>query len=67
MTDLDGVDVEMGKALNKFVSLWRLLAAFNKEPMSRDASTDYKEMQDEVEEKRKILTVWENKIRTGNR
>lgn len=69
VTDVDGINKDMGKVLNRFVTLWQLLA--KRRPATREYSHDensnYQEMSDEIEKKRKILVKWSSGIRRGKR
>jgi hypothetical protein len=68
MTDLDGVDRKMGVALNRFVTLWGLIIYETQKDKRNASKEDYayfKGLLDEVQEKRKILVGWANKMRAG--
>ena len=70
LTDLDGVSKDMGIVLNRFVSLWGhiidLVSQSSDTGVNRVSRLrDLKETMDEIEEKRKILVEWANKIRAG--
>ncbi len=66
LTNLDGVDEKMEVVMNSFVSLWgRLVEHSGKAEQGEPGRKHYVEMLNEVEQKRKILVAWANKIRAG--
>lgn len=70
LTDLDGVDRHMGKTLNRFVALWGLLVPELQKDKAKERKEEYDYlmgMLHEVEEKRKILAEWANRIRVGSK
>lgn len=69
LTDLDGIDEEKGEVLNKLVSLWQLIAFAQQRTkrVTKELRQDQDERMKEIEEKRKILVNWANKIRVGKR
>lgn len=70
LTDLDGVDIRMGKELNRFVALWGLLVPELQKDKAKERKEEYDYlmgMLHEIEEKRKILAEWANRIRVGGK
>lgn len=66
LTNLDGIDAEMGVVMNSFVSLWgRLVEQSGMAEQDEVGRRHYVEMLSEVEQKRKILVAWANRIRVG--
>jgi hypothetical protein len=66
MTDLDGVDEEMGKVITVFVARWYQIANMDTQGLQRIESTKHlMELRKEVEEKRVILIEWSTKVRAG--
>lgn len=65
LTDLDGIDKKIGLVLNKFISLWRLSACKPTYKDSKEEELYLNEIINEIEEKRRILIEWSNKIRVG--
>lgn len=67
LTNLDGIDTEIGAVMNSFVNLWgRLVEQSEELEQNKDKSKFYIEMLNEIEKKRKILVIWANKIRVGS-
>lgn len=66
LTDLEGIDKDMEIVMNNFVNLWgRMIDVRNKENPTKEDNKHFAEMLKEIEEKRKILTAWANKVRVG--
>lgn len=66
LTDLEGIDKKMNGEMEKFVSSWGTFARErSKKNLSPDDVKFAKSELDRVEEKRKILVTWANKIRAG--
>lgn len=66
MTDLDGVNEKMGAHMNSFINLWgRILDASQKKNQQEVEQKYFIEMLSEIEDKRKLLIAWANKIRVG--
>ena len=69
MTDLDGIDEEMGVVMNRLVASWRL----NTDPKKLDfhypleSEKDHIERNRQIETDRNILVAWANKIRAGGK
>lgn len=65
LTDLDGVDNEIGKIMNSFVSKWRIIVDRYNQTNQDDtaAAIHLVDMLNEIELKRKLLVDWANKIR----
>lgn len=67
LTNLDGVDEKMGVVMNSFVSLWGRLVDYSEDTRQGESGIrHYAEMLNDVEQKRKTLVTWANKIRAGN-
>lgn len=66
LTDLDGVDEKMGVHMSSFVNLWgMIIEASNQVGQGESGGRHFVQMLQEVEEKRKVLEDWSNKIKTG--
>lgn len=65
MTDVGGVDEEIGEAMNSFVNLWVLVCSGEKRWIDKEKAKNLIEMRSEVEKYREILIKWASKIRTG--
>jgi hypothetical protein len=67
LTDLEGVDKEMETIMNSFVNLWgRLVEASGKAGQGEAGQRHFIEMSNDIEEKRKALITWANRIRVGS-
>jgi len=66
ITDLDGVDSEMGVIFNSFVNLWnRIGEQFGDKNKGVEQTKNYIEMTNQEDVYRVKLTNWTNKIRSG--
>jgi hypothetical protein len=65
LTDLEGINKEMALNMDQFVSSWQFISRIQKLDSLRGDKKLFKEHFDRVEEKRKILVDWANKIRVG--
>ncbi len=63
LTDLDGIDLEMGKVFNNFVTDWGLISGEKVRTYSDFDDKEYlAELRNDVEKKRKTLVDWAAKI-----
>lgn len=66
LTDLEGIDKKMEIIMNGFVNLWERIIEHSKKTGQEETGRKYyAEMLNDIEEKRKKLTFWANKIRVG--
>lgn len=66
LTDVEGVDKKMVLTMTSLISLWgRIIEHSEKSNQSNASEGHYVEMLRDVEEKRKVIITWANKIRAG--
>lgn len=66
LTNVEGLDKEIEAVMNSFVSKWQMLVTMkNTNDLSNDGVKYTAELMADVEENRKILVEWSNKIRVG--
>ena len=63
LTDLEGINTEIEKIANSFVSSWQIIYSLVRPGMSSDERKHLVELLDEIEIKRKELVNWANKLR----
>ena len=65
LTNVEGINSNMEAIMNRFISLWQLIAQISQSHLGKEETKDLREMLKEVEEKRKRLVDWANSIRIG--
>jgi hypothetical protein len=67
LTNVEGIDNELGKVFNNFVNIWYLIANLSQTRMGKNETQDYREMLKKIDSQRSVLTTWANKFRNGKK